>query len=160
MFFKPEKIDGVSFIDKKYNSIEEIIALPQFKNKIVYIDRWYSSCSPCISDFKNYVPNLKKEMATSNIDIEYLYLGKETSIPISKQLWINSIKKYNLKGWHYYFSKEDHNIIFKTLNENLIRKNKPINGYPHYLIAINGKIVDYDAPTPDKIEEIKKLIYK
>lgn len=157
-FLTDENIDGTFFIDGKYSSIEEIIQLPQFQTKTVYIDLWYSTCTPCIDQMKNHVPKLKRELKNSNLDIEYLYLGKETSHLNSKQKWLQAINKYQLKGYHYYFKKSEESSFWETLVPELKRKGKKTFGYPQYLIAKNGQIVEYDAPYPELHSNLKEIL--
>ncbi|MGB0524222.1 MAG: TlpA family protein disulfide reductase [Flammeovirgaceae bacterium] len=147
------QIDGVQFIDGNYNSIEALIRQDQFKNKTVYIDLWFSSCSPCIDQFKHHLPKLKKELAAH--EISYLYLARETSHLDSKQRWIKAIAKYNLKGWHYYFPKADERIIWDEIRNNVKLE---YEGYPHYLIAKNGKVISYNAPRPNDSDLVLKLL--
>ena len=142
------EINGVQFIDDHYTSITELINLPQFKNKTVYIDLWYSSCAPCIKQFKNHLPILKNKLDSNQVS--YLYLGRETSHLNSKQRWINAISKYQLKGWHYYFPKNDEPVIWNEIRKNTKLK---LTGYPHYLIASKGKIISYNAPKPSELDD-------
>ena len=157
-FSEAKHIDGVEVIEGKFSSVEEIISLPQFQNKLVYVDLWHSSCSPCIEQMQHHLPTFKQAMKDANLEIEYLYLGKETSGPMSEQRWWNVIEKYNLKGWHYYMEKTEEKQFWKTIVPVLEEKGKRSYGYPQYLIAQSGKLIEYDAPYPEFLEEIKTFI--
>jgi hypothetical protein len=156
--YKDKKIEGVQVFNQQFQSIEEIISQPELRDKTVYIDLWYSSCSPCIEQMKIHLPTFKKEMEYANIPVEYVYLGRETSHPNSKQRWWNAIEKLDLKGWHYYFEKQDTELLWKSILPHLEKKGKRAYGFPHYLIARNGEIIEYDAPSPEKLAEIKEII--
>ncbi|WP_420316237.1 TlpA family protein disulfide reductase [Ekhidna sp.] len=147
------KINEVEFIEDRYTSIEELLNLPQFANRTVYVDLWYSSCSPCIEQFKSHLPELKSRLDPNKVS--FLYLARETSHLDSKQRWIEAISKYQLKGWHYYFSKGDEQMIWDEIRTNIKIE---LYGYPHYLIARNGKIISYNAPKPSEIEKVLKAL--
>ena len=157
-FSSPKKIHGVEILEGKFNSIENIISLPQFQNKTVYVDLWFSNCGDCIDQMKNHLPAFKEHMIDSNFNMEYVYLGKETSGPLSKKRWWNSVKEYKLKGWHYYFEKTDEKQFWTTIIPVLKEKGKRSYGYPQYVIAQNGRIIDYDAPNPEFHKEIVSII--
>ncbi len=138
------------FIEGKFMSVEELVALPQFKDKKVYLDLWFSSCGPCIQEFRDYLPQLKEKLHDSGI--EYLYLARETSHPNSKTMWLRAIKKYKLEGWHYYIPKSDESSIWKSIMENAKLDNQGY--YPYNLIAVNGRITNYKASLPSELENI------
>lgn len=147
---------SISFVDGEHGSLESILNQPQFADKIVYIDLWYSSCSPCLEDFGE-LPKLKPEL--EQYRIEYLYLARETSHPNSYQRWKSAIKKYNLKGWHVYMSEDLRDNVWELIERN---SNDGIKGYPRYLLVNKSSlIVSYNAPRPSEtlelIEEISQL---
>ncbi|WP_224491549.1 TlpA family protein disulfide reductase [Robertkochia flava] len=150
------KNENYHIITQEVQSIDALIKQPQFKDKTLYIDLWYSSCSPCVKQFKEYLPQLKKEITKQGVSVEYIYLARETSHPDSKQRWRNAIEKYELKGWHYYFVKEKAQGYWDEITREL----HPgfTAGYPHYLIAKNGKIVSYNAPYPEEVASVLNLL--
>ena len=137
----------------EFGSIQELVDLPQFRDKTVYIDLWFSSCAPCIKQFKDHLPKAKERLASS--EVVYLYLARETGHPDSVSRWKNAIAEYNLKGWHYYFPKANERIIWDQIRAN---SDVRIEGYPHYLVAKNGEIISYNAPKPSEIEELLEII--
>lgn len=144
---------SIHFIEGAPASLDDILAQKQFRGKAVYIDLWFSSCGPCIQDFRK-LPALKEQLR--NNDIAYLYLARETSHPHSRQLWKNAIKKYNLSGWHYYMTD-----AFRTDLWSLISANDPGAGqaYPRYLLADRQhEIVSFDAKRPSDIEALANEI--
>jgi thiol-disulfide isomerase/thioredoxin len=146
--------ENIRFIKQKYSSLDEILELPQFKNKVVYVDLWYTSCTPCIRQFQ-YLPQLKNELKDQ--EVEYLYLANETSHPNSKQRWKNFTKKFNLQGWHFYMEPAFSEQLWQTI---LPHQNEKTNAfYPQYLLVDkSGKIVSYNAKEPSTGEEIVKDI--
>lgn len=150
---KYEGDSSIKFVKENYQSLDAILQRQEFKGKVVYIDLWFSSCSPCIQEFKR-MPAVKESLKAENI--EYLYLARKTSHPNDIQLWKNAIKKYDLSGWHIYMSD--------TLEENvwqLIEKNVPklARAYPHYLIVNQENIIfDYNAHKPSEKEELVNTI--
>ena len=143
-------------IQEDFSSIESLVKQAPFKDKTVYVDLWYSNCTPCIKQFREYLPSLKSEIVENGLEVEYLYLARETSHEDSKVRWKNAVEKYDLKGWHYYFSKEQAPEIWKEIKPYLPADH--LTGYPHYLLARNGKIISYNAPKPEDSEDLIKLL--
>lgn len=141
---------------EQMSSLETLVNSAEFKDKTVYIDLWYSSCGPCIDQFKNHLGTLKRDLEENNLDVAFVYLGRETSHPDSRQRWHRAIEKYELKGWHYYFSKDQAAQLWKEINTGLTETTP--QGYPHYLVAKNGKIISYRAPRPEGAEALLKLL--
>jgi thiol-disulfide isomerase/thioredoxin len=147
--------ESIHFMENDFSTIHDILNQQPFKDKIVYIDLWFSSCGPCIQEFKK-LPALKEQL--KNLDVEYLYLARETSHPNSKQLWKNAIKKHNLQGWHVYMTDELKENLWDLLN----KKTGVTQAYPHYmLVNRSNEIILYDASSPSEkekiVEEIKNL---
>ena len=140
---------NIHFItDQNHQSLEEIIRLPQFKNKVVYVDLWFTSCTPCLQEFQQ-LPKVKEQLKGK--PVEYLYLAHETSLPNDRQRWKNIIKKFSLNGWHLYMPPQFEKSIWKIIEKHAGIKNR----YPQYLlIDRNGKVVSYDAYRPQDKEKI------
>ena len=67
-----------------------------------------------------------------------------------------AVEKYDLKGWHYYFSKDKEPLLWEEITQNLPKDH--MSGYPHYIIAKNGEIISFDAPKPESPEDLIKLL--
>jgi thiol-disulfide isomerase/thioredoxin len=145
----------IQFIEEKHSNLEEIIQLPQFKGKVVYVDLWCSSCGPCLEEFK-YTAFLKNKLAGKNV--AFLYLGKETSHPNSKQRWKNAIKEHNLQGWHFYMSNSMAANLWEEIMANQEDKTAPAS-FPRYLlIDQNGQVITYHAKRPSEQEPTVRQI--
>lgn len=146
--------EDIRFLDKdqQIQSVSELLDRPELKGKKVYVDLWYSSCSPCIKAFRNM------EEGKSVLDEEgyvTLYLGRETSHQHSKQLWINTIKDYKLEGWHVYMSDSLRQDVWSEIGPYVDRA----LGYPHYmLVNENGEITDWDAPNVSDAEALREAV--
>src|SRR5687768_4739597 len=55
----------------QFNSIEDIIALPALKGKVIYIDMWGTRCIPCIEEFP-YISALKSRYKGKQVAFVYL----------------------------------------------------------------------------------------
>lgn len=146
------------FIEEPYRNLNEVVQLPQFRNKVVYVDLWYSSCSPCIQEFQ-HLPNLKAQLRGK--PVAYLYLARETSHQNSEQRWKNAIKKYNLQGWHLYMSNQLEEQVWNTILTK--QKDKTTAAYPRYLLLDkSGHFVSFDAKRPstgkDIVAQIEALL--
>lgn len=139
----------IHFIENQaYQSLEEMIKQPQFENKAVYVDLWFTSCSPCIQEFQ-HLPEVKEKLKGKSV--EYLYLARETSMPHDRQRWKNMIRKFNLNGWHLYMSPQFASQVWERIEKNTAIKSR----YPHYLlIDRQGRVVSYNAYRPQDKEKI------
>ena len=149
--------EDIRFIEAKYASLEEIIRLPQFQGKVVYVDLWYSTCGPCLEQFK-HTATLKKHLQGK--DVAFLYMGRETSHPNSRQRWKNAIRENNLQGWHFYMSKPMADQLWEHILAN--QKEQVAAAYPRYLLFDkNGELVTYNAKRPSEgeltIRQIERL---
>ena len=157
IYWSDVQYDGnqsIKFLDKdqEFTSLEEVLSQPELKGKKVFVDVWFSTCGPCISAFKN--KDAGKELLTAN-DYVFLYLAREISQPTSKQHWINTIKDYDLQGYHVYMSEDLNNEVINEVSKRIDR----YFGYPHYMIINKeGEVVEWDAPDVTDVEGLKKVI--
>lgn len=132
----------------KYPSIEKILELEKFKNKVVYIDIWFTTCSFCLQEFK-CADSLKHKF--KNDSVEFLYLCtrySNSSDNENAKLWKEMILKYKLKGTHVLISDE-------CYSEGFLKKyEKKYVGNIHYacpqylLVDKHGVIVNFNPPRP------------
>lgn len=136
--------------DEKLLSLEELIKRSDFKNNILYIDIWGTSCGPCINEFA-YTPALKDRYKDK--PVKFIYMAAPYGRFNDEQKWKNLIKKYNLTGYHLFMSNDFYYNIWKykgIKNEFMI---------PHYiLVDKEGKIVDINAARPSNADKLYKQI--
>jgi peroxiredoxin len=123
------------------NDKGKIVKLSDYKGKVVYIDFWGAGCGPCISEIKNYTPELHKKFAAK--DVVFL------NISVEEDGWKNAIIKYNVEGI---------NLVADGWYKNKVCNDYNIGGIPHYiLIDKNGNIADNNAQRPSEMLESFKL---
>lgn len=129
--------------EEQYTSFAELVNHPELKDKVIYVDYWYTSCAPCVKEFE-YLPELKSKFK-NNDDLVFLYLGKDRSTPGEKFRWKKMIEGKDLQGYHYFMSREMYDKIWEeTVNDDSIFK-----AFPHYLIVDrSGKVINRQAPRP------------
>ena len=169
LFAQKHKADYTFINDStnEYSSIEAILELQEFRNKVVFIDLWGIGCKPCMDEM-DYVKDLKNEFI--NEQIAYLYLCLRTTKNYSNEMnnafyqrWKEIVVQKELKGVNVLMSKECYNEGFKLKHldtyakiDTSIMKGYIHFGVPFYLIANKeGKIVNYNAHRPSK----GKLLY-
>ncbi|MBL7967059.1 MAG: redoxin family protein [Prolixibacteraceae bacterium] len=145
-----------------FKSIEDVLKMNRFKNKVVYLDFWGTRCSPCIEEF-NFLPDLKKKF--QNEPIEYLYIvtydEKREWDSYREKLWKILIEKHKLTGVNLLVSSNaQHQFYAKHSN---IVDPKWADIVPAYLLFNKqGKVVSFFAPRPSSKEvlyaEIQKLL--
>lgn len=143
--------DKIKIIEnyESISSVNELVNIPKFDNKILYIDMWGVYCAPCIKEFK-YIDELKDKF--KNEPVEFLYLATPYNHFNDIERWKAGLKKYNLEGYNMLMSIEFYDGIWKEIPE----MQNPFL-IPHYLIiGKNGKIVNPNAPRPSS----KELLYK
>lgn len=121
-----------------------------FAGKIVYIDIWATTCSPCIQSFSN-VAAMKQHFPDSK-DIVLLYLSIDRDERHEK--WNRMINYYNLEGYHYRVNKNTSQIIYSAFKDS-----KGILTIPRYVIVDkNGKIAFMNAASPSNPIEVRKQL--
>ncbi len=144
----------IRFLEGEYTNLEDLFNEEPFKNKVLYVDLWFSSCPPCIKEFKK-LPGLKESLKDQK-DIEYLYISHQTRHPNTQQLWKNAIQQYNLTGWHYMMDRAFEERMWSYLNK---RDTSIRQGYPRYLIIDNtSDYRNYNAPKPSELAELKAIL--
>ena len=88
-----EKALNDTFLNIEGQSVTLKTILESYKGKTMLVDIWASWCSDCIKGMPK-VKALQKE----HPDLVYLFL----SLDRGQEAWKRGIKKYNVKGEHYY----------------------------------------------------------
>jgi thiol-disulfide isomerase/thioredoxin len=137
-----EEVLNDSFLDVNNKSIELKEILNNNKGQKILINAWASWCRDCVAGF----PNLK-EFQKNNPTVKYVFLSTDRSV----FSWKKAIKKYNIKGEHYFMKNGLNSDFGDFLNSNWI---------PRYLVVNeNGAISLFKAKKiTDKriVEALKK----
>src|SRR5574343_965239 len=138
----------------RFSSLEQILALPEFKDKVVYIDMWGTRCGPCIQEFA-YAPELKSAFAGK--PVVFLYLKSPYTFDDSKE-WKEMIRKYDLKGVHVAMSISFYMDGFWDKYKKHYSERRMYT-IPTYLVADrSGNIFSFDAPRPSSKTKLYRLI--
>lgn len=147
---------------ERFASIEEILELEAFQDKIVYIDIWGTTCKPCIKEFA-YTSALKERFEGK--DVVFLYLCSPVSLDPNRERvniikWTQMVDSYQLKPANVYISGECYEDGFWEKHKAQYDEDR-MYGIPTYLIADRtGKIVNFEAPRPSKGETLYQEIEK
>jgi thiol-disulfide isomerase/thioredoxin len=140
------KIDSVHHLSiqqiPEYRTLADLIR-NQFKGRPVFVDFWATYCSPCIAEFK-YAPQLNAFLRKKGIALLYVSVDSEGS----QDYWRESVKNYQLEGYHY-FSNTD------------VRRGlaKDVPSIPRYMIFNSeGQLVVADALQPSDKEKLYNQI--
>jgi thiol-disulfide isomerase/thioredoxin len=111
--------------------------IDNFRDKVVYVDFWGTTCGPCLQEFRDFTKSLKDRYAQRD-DIKYLYVGQG-----NEYIWHEQIKKYNVTGDHIFMDEKDYEKLYQlSTNDSLVLM-------PHYLIIDKkGNIVEPNAKRP------------
>lgn len=144
--FRPT--NDIQFIEaKNLKTFDQLRQLPQFKNKVVYIDMWGTRCIPCIEEFA-FGSALKDTFR--NKPVEYLYLAVDYGHPDDEQRWRKMAEEKRLTG-HHILSKELYMDTWRTIKDSV----KDMYMIPHYIIlSKEGKIAFADAQRPSTKEKL------
>ena len=143
--------DSIRFVEARYASLGELLAAEPFRDKLVYVDFWFSTCGFCRKEFKS-LPAVREYLKDQE-DLEYLYIAHRTRHPNADQLWKNAIRELDLTGWHYIMDR----AIEKDFWAEIQARDSTVRpGYPHYLIIDNRTgYRNYNAPKPSELEVLK-----
>jgi len=81
-----------------YTSFKKIITRPEFKNKVIYVDVWGTSCPPCFEEMKNYTPQLTAHY-NDTADIAFLYICIDRQ-PLPALRWKQKLQLLKPAGYH------------------------------------------------------------
>ncbi len=141
----------VRFLEEDYRSLESVLQAEPFRDKIVYVDMWFSTCGFCRREFGHLPP--VKEYFRDQEEVVFLYLAHETRHPNSEQLWKNAIQEFDLTGYHYMMDRSAEKGFWKEIRakDSTVR-----GGFPHYLIIDNtSDYRNYNAPKPSELDLLK-----
>lgn len=143
--------ENIKFIENsnRFQKIESLLDLQEFKGNILYIDIWGPNCGPCLQEFK-YSKELKERY--NNDPVRFIYLATlNRSTDILK--WKNLIKKYRLYGYHLNISADFYKNIW------IIPGITDVYMIPHYIIVDkNGNITYPNAERPSSHEKLYKQL--
>jgi len=132
---------------QEYTSIKDIIGQPQFKNKVIYVDIWGTSCPPCFEELKNHTPGLTNRYKDST-DIAFLYICIDVH-PFPQMRWKEKIKQLEPLGYHVLVDEKAE----KKLAEDIIGQAVDGKYFPYipcyFIIDKKGKIVKRPALDPN-----------
>lgn len=135
---------GHEAIDFKFPDINgKMVALSDFKGKVVYVDVWATWCGPCKAEIP-HMAKLEEEYA-ENPNIVFMSVSIDQAKDIEK--WKTMVKEKNMKGVQ----------LFSGDRKQEISSAYKINAIPRFMIiGKDGKIVDSNAPRPssDKIRRV------
>lgn len=132
--------ETLTTLDENKITFQEI--LDKYKGKKIIIDIWASWCGDCIRGMPKIV-SLQKE----HPEAVYLFL----SLDKTTRAWKNGIKKYNVKGEHYFIDKGYRGDFSKFID---------IDWIPRYMVVNKNGDIDLfkavKANDPKITDSLKK----
>jgi thiol-disulfide isomerase/thioredoxin len=133
-----------------YTSFQDIINLPEFKNKIVYVDVWGTSCPPCFEELKNYTPQLTKRYKDKK-DIVFLYICIDRH-PLPEVRWKEKIQTLKPSGYHVLVeAAEEHKLAKDIVGQAVKGQFFPYEPC-YFIVNKQGQIVDRPTTDPGEME--------
>lgn len=135
---------------KAFTSFQDIISLDEFKNKIVYVDVWGTSCPPCFEELKNYTPQLTQRYKNKN-DIVFLYICIDRH-PLPELRWKDKIQMLKPKGYHVLVEGDEEPKLAKEIIGQAV--NRQFFPYEpcYFIVNKQGRIIDRPTTDPGKME--------
>jgi thiol-disulfide isomerase/thioredoxin len=120
-----------------------MVALSDFKGKVVVVDLWATWCGPCRKQFP-FLKELEKKMHGKDV----AFIGISIDADKDKEKWKTMIVTEELPGVHLFAGKGDSKIT----------KDYKVTGIPRYLVFDKqGRIVSSDAPRPEDAELLQMI---
>lgn len=137
---------GVRILDKE-DAIDSFeLLVQQLSGKPFFIDCWATWCKPCIEEF-SYSEELEAFLKSK--DMELVYINFDRSI--DEATWLNTIRKYNLKGHHLRANN--------SFDDDLYNSGLSDGALPQYMIVNSGgEVVVKDAFRPSDKEKLYNQI--
>ncbi len=136
----PSNNDKIKFIrlDSNALTIKELV-VQNFKNKVVYVDFWGTTCGPCLVEFRNFTKPLKDRYRSGD-KLGYLYIAQGDSY-----LWKRQIEKNEVEGFHVFLNDEQ----YKNVYRHSVQNDTSVIFMPRYLIFDkHGEVAVTDARRP------------
>lgn len=155
-YYRDTSFEGntdIRFLPGAYQDLDALLAAPELRDKILYVDLWFSTCPFCMKEIRE-LPPVKEFLQGRQVD--FLYLSHQTRHPNTEQLWKNAIREFDLSGWHYMMDRDFEAKVWQALREadSTVR-----GGFPHFLIIDNTTgYRNYNAPKPSDFEGLKQAI--
>lgn len=146
--------EAIHFLKGDYEDLDALLAAPELRDKLVYVDLWFSTCGFCRKEF-GHLPKVREYLKDKK-QVAFLYLSHETRHPNTRQLWKNAIQEFDLTGWHFMMDRDFEKRVWQALRA----KDPSVRGgFPHYLIIDNASgFRDYNAPKPSELPEFKAVM--
>lgn len=140
----------------RFNTIEDVLKLPYFKGKVVYVDIWGTKCGPCIKEFPN-LPEIKEKYKDKAV--AFLYLKSPYDFDDSKE-WEEMVNRLNLEGVNVSMSIKFYSNNFWERYKDKYAGQRSYSIPTYLIINKKGVIVNFDAPRPSEKGKLYKLIDK
>lgn len=118
--FSTEALQATLF-NEEGNEMTVQEVLSQTKGQTTFIDLWAAWCTDCIKG----MPKVQALQARYGDQIAYTFL----SLDRKEDKWKSAIKKYNLKGNHFWFKG------LKNWNNNAFTRDIDLDWIPRYMIV-------------------------
>lgn len=133
------------------DNYDKPVKLSDYKNKMVLINFWYTSCGPCVAQ----IPSEK-------------ILFEKLKNQYKDVAWINISIDRDLKHWKQFIARNElpgiHLISLNggKFNENpFIAELFKVNGFPHYLLLDKkGRLIGHDLSRPSNGLTLEYQIYR
>jgi thiol-disulfide isomerase/thioredoxin len=121
-----------------------------FSGKVVYIDVWATSCSPCLKMFTHLNDLKEKTRELENVVFFYISVDQDRN----HEKWQKMINYYHLHGYHYRVNKQTSSIIYSSLSDS-----NGMLSIPRYVIIDkNGEIAFANAASPAEAEKVAEQL--
>lgn len=110
-----------------------------YKDKVLYIDFWGTTCGPCLKEFRDYTNPLKKKYE-GQTRIAYLYISRG-----DRYTWKQQLQKYNVEGDHLFLEGDAYDRLYREAAKD---SNVHITMPRYVIMAKDGTVVNGDAQRP------------
>jgi peroxiredoxin len=129
---------------KLYDSNKKLVALSDFRGKVIYLDFWGTWCPPCMRQMQEFAPTLRQKLAGKNVVFLYVSVGD------AEAKWLQTISSEQFASFGSVHLRSPNNTVPELYK---------VSVFPSYfIIGRDGNFFQPYAPAPSDTQQVLDAI--